>query len=200
MSKHGAAQKVQTNFPSMRISEVATAEATAKVINFKSTAVDTPSEAVQTEATAERETVSIYEVIEKVNAEYNNGERVLPSELERRADEEAARQAEEERQAAPTPEPIAETKPVQSIEEIKRKSEVLSRLSVKWDSLNEKRRRVEDFAISHDGDTASVRVRDAQGELFESNSPKTIGKLIEFWKEEFSEAIAGVEKEMREIA
>ena len=200
MSKHGAAQKVQTNFPSMRISEVATAEATAKVINFKSTAVDTPSEEVQAEATAERETVSIYEVIEKVNAEYNSGERVLPSELERRADEEAARQAEEERQAAPTPEPIAEPKPVQSIEEIKRKSEVLSRLSVKWDSLNEKRRRVEDFAISHDGDTASVRVRDAQGELFESNSPKTIGKLIEFWKEEFSDAIAGVEKEMREIA
>ena len=200
MSKHGAAQKVQTNFPSMKISEVATAEATAKVINFKSTAVDTPSEEVQAEATAERETVSIYEVIEKVNAEYNNGERVLPSELERRADEEAARQAEEERQAAPTPEPIAEPKQVQSIEEIKRKSEVLSRLSVKWDSLNEKRRRVEDFAISHDGDTASVRVRDAQGELFESNSPKTIGKLIEFWKEEFSEAIAGVEKEMREIA
>ena len=200
MSKHGAAQKVQTNFPSMRISEVATAEATAKVINFKSTAVDTPSEEVQAEATAERETVSIYEVIEKVNAEYNNGERVLPSELERRADEEAARQAEEERQAAPTPEPIPEPKPVQSIEEIKRKSEVLSRLSVKWDSLNEKRRRVEDFAISHDGDTASVRVRDAQGELFESNSPKTIGKLIEFWKEEFSDAIAGVEKEMREIA
>ncbi len=200
MSKHGAAQKVQTNFPSMRISEVATAEATAKVINFKSTAVDTPSEEVQAEATAERETVSIYEVIEKVNAEYNNGERVLPSELERRADEEAARQAEEERQAAPTPEPIAEPKPVQSIEEIKRKSEVLSRLSVKWDSLNEKRRRVEDFAISHDGDTASVRVKDAQGEVFESNSPKTIGKLIEFWKEEFSDAIAGVEKEMREIA
>ena len=200
MSKHGAAQKVQTNFPSMRISEVATAEATAKVINFKSSAIDTQSEEVQPEATAERETVSIYEVIEKVNAEYNNGERVLPSELERRADEEAAREAEEERQAAPTPEPIAEPKPVQSIEEIKRKSEVLSRLSVKWDSLNEKRRRVEDFAISHDGDTASVRVRDAQGELFESNSPKTIGKLIEFWKEEFSEAIAGVEKEMREIA
>ena len=200
MSKHGAAQKVQTNFPSMRISEVATAEATAKVINFKSSAIDTQSEEVQPEATAERETVSIYEVIEKVNAEYNNGERVLPSELERRADEEAAREAEEERQAAPTPEPIAEPKPVQSIEEIKRKSEVLSRLSVKWDSLNEKRRRVEDFAISHDGDTASVRVRDAQGELFESNSPKTIGKLIEFWKEEFAEAINSVEKEMREIA
>jgi len=76
----------------------------------------------------------------------------------------------------------------------------LSRLSVKWDSLAEKRRRVENFAISHDGDTASAIIRDAQGEVFESNSPKTIGQLIEFWKAEFSEAIANVEKEMREIA
>ena len=91
-------------------------------------------------------------------------------------------------------------KPVQSIEDIKRKSEVLSRLTAKWDRLAEKRRRVENFSISHDGDTASAIIRDAQGEVFESNSPKTIGQLIEFWKEEFSEAIAQVEKEMREIA
>ena len=129
-------------------------------------------------------------MIEKVNAEYNSGERILPSEAARRAAEEAATASA----------PIAEVKPVLSIEDIKRKSEVLSRLSVKWDSLAEKRRRVENFAISHDGDTASAIIRDAQGEVFESNSPKTIGQLIEFWKAEFSEAIANVEKEMREIA
>lgn len=91
-------------------------------------------------------------------------------------------------------------KHVQSIEDIKRKSEVLSRLTVKWDALNEKRKRVENFAISHDGDTAAVRVFDASGEVFESNSPKTIIKLIEFWEDEFSEALEKVEKEMREIA
>ncbi len=100
------------------------------------------------------------------------------------------------------PEPTAAIteKPVKSIEDIKRKSEVLSRLAVKWDALNEKRKRVENFAISHDGDTAAVRVFDASGEVFESNSPKTIGKLIEFWKEEFSDTLEKVEKEMREIA
>jgi len=100
------------------------------------------------------------------------------------------------------PEPTAAIteKPVQSIEDIKRKSEVLSRLTVKWDVLNEKRKRVENFAISHDGDTASAIVRDAHGEVFESNNPKTIGKLIELWGVDFSEAIAAVEKEMREIA
>ena len=172
MSKNGAVQKAQTNFPSMRVSEVAKGETNAKVINFKSTAVDTQSEEVKAEPIEEAQTVTISEVMEKVNAEFN----------------------------ATEPEPVAEPKPVQSIEEIKRKSEVLNRLSVKWDSLNEKRRRVENFSISHDVDTASVKVKDAQGEVFESNSPKTIGKLIEFWKVEFAQAIAEVEKEMREIA
>jgi len=205
------AQKAQEVIPTMTILDKTATEKTAKVINFKAAAEEVPSEtiteevkapeataeATAPEATAEEttaeaapETVSIYEVIEKVNAEYNSGERILPSEAARRAAEEAAT----------APAPIAEAKPVLSIEDIKRKSEVLSRLSVKWDSLAEKRRRVENFAISHDGDTASAIIRDAQGEVFESNSPKTIGQLIEFWKAEFSEAIANVEKEMREIA
>ena len=198
------AQKAQEVIPTMTILEKTATEKTAKVINFKAAAEEVPSETITEEVTApettaeataleaapEAETVSIYDVIEKVNAEYNSGERILPSEAARRAAEEAAT----------APAPIAEAKPVLSIEDIKRKSEVLSRLSVKWDSLAEKRRRVENFAISHDGDTASAIIRDAQGEVFESNSPKTIGQLIEFWKAEFSEAIANVEKEMREIA
>ena len=194
------AQKAQEVIPTMTILDKTATEKTAKVINFKANAEEVPSETITEEVTAEAtaqeatpeataeeatpeatpeaETVSIYEVIEKVNAEFNA--------------------APETTQAAPAP--IAEAKPVLSIEDIKRKSEVLSRLSVKWDSLAEKRRRVENFAISHDGDTASAIIRDAQGEVFESNSPKTIGKLIEFWKSEFSEAIANVEMEMREIA
>ena len=188
------AQKAQEVIPTTTILEKTATEKTAKVINFKANAEEVPSETITEEVTAEAtvpeataeettaeaapETVSIYEVIEKVNAEFNAAPEAI--------------------QAAPAP--IAEVKPVLSIEDIKRKSEVLSRLSVKWDSLAEKRRRVENFAISHDGDTASAIIRDAQGEVFESNSPKTIGQLIEFWKAEFSEAIANVEKEMREIA
>jgi hypothetical protein len=189
-----------------------TQEATAKVINFKATAEEVTSEAITeevkapeattetAEATApEAETVSIYDVIEKVNAQYNSGERILPSEAARRAAEEVTATA-AIIEPTPAPTPIIEAKPIQSIEDIKRKSEVLNRLTVKWDTLTEKRRKVENFAISHDGDTSAAIVRDAHGEVFESNSPKTIGKLIEFWKAEFSEAIANVEKEMREIA
>ena len=70
-----------------------------------------------------------------------------------------------------------------TIDEIKRKNEVLRRLTAKYDTLQDKRRRVENFKISHDTDTATVTVSDATGEVFESNSPKTIGKLIEFWQE-----------------
>jgi hypothetical protein len=219
-SNAATAHKAQEVIPTMTILDKTATEKTAKVINFKATAEEVTSEAITeevkapeattetAEATApeataeaahEAETVSIYDVIEKVNAEYNSGERILPSEAARRAAEEVTATA-PIIEPTPAPAPIIEAKPILSIEDIKRKSEVLNRLTVKWDTLTEKRRKVENFAISHDGDTSAAIVRDAHGEVFESNSPKTIGKLIEFWKAEFSEAIANVEKEMREIA
>ena len=220
-SNAATAHKAQEVIPTMTILDKTATEKTAKVINFKATAEEVTSEAIieevkapeattetaeaiapeakTAEAAHEAETVSIYDVIEKVNAQYNSGERILPSEAARRAAEEVTATA-TIIEPTPAPAPIIEAKPIQSIEDIKRKSEVLNRLTVKWDTLTEKRRKVENFAISHDGDTSAAIVRDAHGEVFESNSPKTIGKLIEFWKAEFSEAIANVEKEMREIA
>ena len=140
-----------------------------------------------TEPTAKEKTAKVINF--KTRAEDTESEPIAP---------EATAEPQAEQAAEPTP--TIEAKPLQSIEDIKRKSEVLSRLTAKWDRLAEKRRRVENFSISHDGDTASAIIRDAQGEVFESNSPKTIGQLIEFWKVEFSEAIAVVETEMREIA
>lgn len=94
---------------------------------------------------------------------------------------------------------IQEIKPL-TIEEIKRKSEVLSRLSAKYDQLQEKRKRVENFKISHDKDSTIVSVSDSHGEIFESTSPKTIGRLLDFWFEEFSEGLKETERQMREIA
>ncbi|MDD2799379.1 MAG: hypothetical protein PHV20_12375 [Bacteroidales bacterium] len=123
---------------------------------------------------------------------------VQPEKKENNPKIENLRTAAEEVQELKT-EPTQE-KAVLSIEDIKRKNEVLSRLTAKWDALADKRRRVENFSISHDTDTANVIVRDSNGEVFESNSPKTIGKLLEFWKEEFSTALDQVEKDMREIA
>lgn len=101
------------------------------------------------------------------------------------------------------PEVTAETKPEPkplTLAEIKRKNEVLSRLMERHEILSEKRRRVENFRLSHDRDTATVLVTDANGEEFQSNSPKTIGRLIEFWMNEFNEALSELEKEIRVTA
>ena len=87
-----------------------------------------------------------------------------------------------------------------TIEEIKRKSEVLSRLAAKYDQLQEKRKQVENFKLSHDKDSTLVSVSDSNGEVFESSSSKTIGRLLDFWFEEFTEGLKETEKQMREIA
>lgn len=107
--------------------------------------------------------------------------------------------AEEAKATETTAEPKAEPKPL-TLAEIKRKNEVLSRLMERHENLSEKRKRVENFKLSHDRDTANVLVTDANGEEFQSNSPKTIGKLIEFWMKEFNEALGELEKEIRETA
>ncbi|MFZ4414703.1 MAG: hypothetical protein ACOYOV_16585, partial [Bacteroidales bacterium] len=140
-SNAATAHKAQEVIPTMTILDKTATEKTAKVINFKATAEEVKSEAITEEVKApEAETVSIYDVIEKVNAEYNSGERILPSEAARRAAEEVTATA-TIIEPTPAPAPIIEVKPIQSIEDIKRKSEVLNRLTVKWDTLTEKRRK-----------------------------------------------------------
>ena len=91
-------------------------------------------------------------------------------------------------------------KPQLTIEEIKRKNEVLKRLTDKYDRLQDKLRRVENFKLSSDRETATIVVTDSNGEEFMSNSQKTLVQLIAFWHDEFKQAIAEVEKEIRENA
>ena len=104
-----------------------------------------------------------------------------------------------EEPTAETVKPIEEKKQL-TIDEIKRKNEVLRRLTSKYDDVSLKLWRIENFKISADRETATVQVTDASGEEFQSNSPKTIGKLIEFWTDEFKNALAELEKEIRENA
>ena len=109
-------------------------------------------------------------------------------------------------ETAPLPEETAppakvETvKPQLTIEDIKRKNEVLKRLTDKYDRLQDKLRRVENFKLSSDRETATIVVTDSNGEEFMSNSQKTLVQLIAFWHDEFKQAIAEVEKEIRENA
>lgn len=100
------------------------------------------------------------------------------------------------------PEQPTETKTIAppTIEDIKRKAELLTRLSGKYDDLIEKRKRMENFVVSHDNDTANIILHDARGESFTSTNPTAIAQFIEFCKVGFSEAILKIETQMREIA
>jgi hypothetical protein len=86
-----------------------------------------------------------------------------------------------------------------SIEDLKNRAVALSLLNQKHDDLTEKRKRLERFAIIHDQNNAQITVVDAHGEEFVSNSPKSIKKLIEFWQDEFREAIAESESRIKEM-
>lgn len=97
-------------------------------------------------------------------------------------------------------EEVKEQPKAPTIEEIKRKAELLTRLSAKYDDLIEKRKRMENFVVSHDNDTANIVLHDARGESFTSTNPIAIAQFIEFCKIGFSEAINKIENEMREIA
>jgi hypothetical protein len=88
---------------------------------------------------------------------------------------------------------------VPNIEELKNRALTLHLLKTKHDSLTEKRTRLEHFAIVHDQNNAQILIRDANGEEFKSSSPKSIKKLIEFWKEEFAEVIEEIETDMFNI-
>ena len=103
-------------------------------------------------------------------------------------------------EAPAEPAKVEEAKKQLTIEEIKRKNEVLRRLTQRYDEISLKLFKIENFKISSDRDTSSVYLTDANGESFQSNSPKTVQKVIQFWTDEFKNALSEIEKEIRENA
>lgn len=103
-------------------------------------------------------------------------------------------------EAPAEPAKVEEAKKQLTIEEIKRKNEVLRRLTQRYDDISLKLFKIENFKISSDRDTSSVYLTDANGESFQSNSPKTVQKVIQFWTDEFKNALSDIEKEIRENA
>ena len=90
----------------------------------------------------------------------------------------------------------AKKETVPTIDDLKNKAQILHLLRTKHDALTEKRKSLDHFTIVHDSNNAKIVVRDANGEEFQSTSPKSIKNLIEFWKVDFSEAILEIEKEI----
>lgn len=94
---------------------------------------------------------------------------------------------------------VQEIKPI-SLDELKRKVEMLTNLSKKHDDESQKLKRIENFAVLHDNTTAEILLKDANGETFRSHSPEAISKFIDVCKSEFNLKLSDIEKQMREIA
>lgn len=86
-----------------------------------------------------------------------------------------------------------------TLQDLKDRATIVYLLQEKHNKLLEKRASLDRFAIKHDDDNAKITVKDATGEEFHSSSPKTIAKLIDFWKEEFNEAINEVESNLKKV-
>ncbi|MDR2683992.1 MAG: hypothetical protein LBB53_01260 [Prevotellaceae bacterium] len=84
-----------------------------------------------------------------------------------------------------------------TLQELKDKSISLFHLQAKHSELTNKRRELDEFAITGDRDNAKVVITDVKGKTFQSSSPKTVGKIIEFWKDEFNAAIAETEEQIK---
>ncbi|WP_289007221.1 hypothetical protein [uncultured Parabacteroides sp.] len=103
---------------------------------------------------------------------------------------------------APTP-AASEMLPIQkhipTIREMQEKAEKMHLLSEKYNNLSDKKQDLDLFSISHDGDTARMRLTDAKGQHFESSNPVCIRQLIDIWKKTYTDAMAKTEEEMRQL-
>ena len=88
-------------------------------------------------------------------------------------------------------------KHVPTIREMQEKAEKMHLLSEKYNSLSSKKQDLDVFSISHDGDTAHMRLTDAKGQRFESSNPVCIRQLIDIWKKTYTDAMIRTEEEMR---
>lgn len=96
-----------------------------------------------------------------------------------------------------TKESLSVQKHIPTIQEMQEKAEKMHILSLKYNSLSIKKRELELFSISHDGDTARMRLTDTKGMEFESSNPTCIRQLLEIWKKSYADALAKTEEEMR---
>ena len=93
------------------------------------------------------------------------------------------------------PETVVKKEP--TLQELKNRATLIHLLDEKHTKLTAKRSSLDRFIIKHESENAQIVVTDANGEEFKSSSPRTISKVLEFWKEEFDEAITEIENEIK---
>lgn len=111
---------------------------------------------------------------------------VKPTEIENQFFKEEVRQ-----QEAPTaPKRL-------SIDELTDKADRIYLLRQKFQTVREKRKQLEGFAISHEKDNAQLTLVDANGLTITTSNPVAIGKLLADWMKDINENLERVESEIR---
>lgn len=109
-----------------------------------------------------------------------------PTEIENQSFKEEVRQ-----QEAPTaPKRL-------SIDELTDKADRIYLLRQKFQTVREKRKQLEGFAISHEKDNAQLTLVDANGLTITTSNPVAIGKLLADWMKDINENLERVESEIR---
>lgn len=84
-----------------------------------------------------------------------------------------------------------------SIEKLADKAERLYLLKQKYHEIKEKRKQVDNFAISHDNNNAQLTLVDANGMSIKTSNPVSIKKLLDDWVIDLDLFLSKVEADMR---
>lgn len=84
-----------------------------------------------------------------------------------------------------------------SIDELTDKADRIYLLRQKFQTVREKRKQLEGFAISHEKDNAQLTLVDANGLTITTSNPVAIGKLLADWMKDLNENLEKVEREIR---
>lgn len=85
-----------------------------------------------------------------------------------------------------------------SIDQLTDKADKVYLLRKKYQEIRDKRKQLEGFTISHDGDNAQLTLVDANALTISTSNPVAIGKLLQDWMSDLNTHLDATEKEIRE--
>lgn len=174
------------------------------VLTVRPTGLDTAFEAARVEAEArEADEERSQEAAKALKEDAATQEAAQEAEA-KRIDEEAQEAVRilKENVAAQEAKKIEEAKAIEatrklSVEQITDKAEKLHLLEVRYQQIKNKKRQVENFAISHDRNNARLTLVDAEGKEITTSNPTSIKKVIEDWKVDLNRCLEETENDMR---
>lgn len=85
-----------------------------------------------------------------------------------------------------------------SIDQLTDKADRVYLLRKKYQEIRDKRKQLESFTISHDGDNAQLTLVDANELTISTSNPIAIGKLLKDWMSDLNSVLEKTENEIRE--